>query len=245
MGNTHFHVHAMKEPDYFMSLMSSYGTNQRMGKETHRKWRSGGSTQQITFQYPKVVCNHFLYMHAVDDHNRKRHSPISLEVVWGTKWWPNRVFAFLLAVTEVNVNLAMTYFLGQEVTGQIAFRIKLAHTLIHNRYYNDEEDMSPVIRSKRQQRVPGHATHELLTLAKRKKFDGDELWMQKVAIHSTNAVDAPRYTLTASALLECIDDVSVMACILFGMKIRLAHLQQPIDAHKIKKSSKIKILYTK
>ena len=48
---------------------------------------------------------------------------------------------------------------------------------------------------------------------------GDELWMQKVAIHSTNAVDAPRrYALTASALLECIDAVSVMACILFGMK---------------------------
>ena len=82
----------------------------------------------------------------VDDQNGKRHSPISLEVVWGRKWWPNRVFAFLLVVMEVNVKLAMTYFLGQEVTGQIAFRSKLAHTLIHN----DEEDMSPVIRSKRQ-----------------------------------------------------------------------------------------------
>ena len=70
---------------------------------------------------------------------------------------------------------------------------------------------------------------------------GDELWMQTVAIRSTNAVDAPRrYALTASALLECIDAVSVMACILFGMKIRLAHLQHTIDAHKIEKSSKIK-----
>ena len=65
---------------------------------------------------------------------------------------------------------------------------------------------------------------------------GDELWMQTVAIRSTNAVDAPRrYTLTASALLECIDAVSVMACILFGMKIRSAHLQHTIDAHKIEK----------
>ena len=175
MANTHFHIHAMKEPDYVMSLMSSYDTNQRMGKETHCEWRSGGSTQQTTFPYPEVICNHFLYRHAVDDHNGKRHSPISLEVVWGTKWCPNRVFAFLLTVTEVYVNLGMTYLLGQEVTGQIAFRIKLAHTLIHNRHYNDEEDMSPVIRSKRQQRVPGHATHELLTLAKRKKFDGGRI----------------------------------------------------------------------
>ena len=150
MGNTHFHIYAMKEPDYVMSLMSSYSTNQCMGKETQCKWRSGGSTQRMTFQYPEVIRNHFLYRLAMDNHNGKRQSPISLEVVWGTKWWPNRVFAFLLAVTEVNVNLAMTYFLGQEVTGQIAFRSKLAHTLIHNRHYNDEEDMTPVIRSKRQ-----------------------------------------------------------------------------------------------
>ena len=43
---------------------------------------------------------------------------------------------------------------------------------------------------------------------------------------------------TASALMECIDAMSVMACILSRMKIGLAHLQQPIDAHKIKRSSK-------
>ena len=68
--------------------------------------------------------------------------------------------------------------------------------------------------------------------------------MQKVTIHSTNAVDAlRRYALTASALLECIDAVSVMGSILFGMKIRLAHLQQPIDAHKIKRSSKTIFVY--
>ena len=39
------------------------------------------------------------------------------------KYWPNRVFSFLLSVTEVNVNLAATYFAGQEPTGQIIFCI--------------------------------------------------------------------------------------------------------------------------
>ena len=29
-----FHVYAIKEPDYVMSLMSTYGTNLRNGKET-------------------------------------------------------------------------------------------------------------------------------------------------------------------------------------------------------------------
>ena len=68
--------------------------------------------------------------------------------------------------------------------------------------------------------------------------------MQKATIDSTNALDALiRYTLTASALLECIDAMSVMACILFRMKIRLAHLQQPIDAHKIKRGSKKLFVY--
>ena len=36
-----FHVYAMKEPDYVMSLMSTYGTNLRNGKETSREWVDG------------------------------------------------------------------------------------------------------------------------------------------------------------------------------------------------------------
>ena len=34
------------------------------------------------FKYPEVVHNHFQYCHAVDNHNAKWHSPISIEVVW-------------------------------------------------------------------------------------------------------------------------------------------------------------------
>ena len=36
-----FHVYAMKEPDYMMSLMSVYETNQRRGKETTHEWVDG------------------------------------------------------------------------------------------------------------------------------------------------------------------------------------------------------------
>ena len=90
MEEVPFHVYAMKEPDYVMSLMSTYGTNQRSGKETTREWVDGsGNSQKHKFNYPEVVGNHFLYRHSVDDHNNKRHSPISLEVVWATKYWPN------------------------------------------------------------------------------------------------------------------------------------------------------------
>ena len=83
MDEVDFHVYAMKEPDYVMSIMSTYGTNQRTGKETQRELVGGGRKK---FSYPKVIGNHFLYQHSVDDHNNKRHSPISIEEIWATKW---------------------------------------------------------------------------------------------------------------------------------------------------------------
>ena len=94
MEEVPFHVYAMKEPDYIMSLISTYGTNLRTGKETSCEWvDSGGVKKNGKFHYPEVLGNHFLYRHSVNDHNNKQHSPISLEVVWATKYWPNRVFS--------------------------------------------------------------------------------------------------------------------------------------------------------
>ena len=140
MDEVDFHVYAMKEPDYVMSIMSTYGTNQRTGKETQCELVGGG---RKNFSYPEVIGNHFLYRHSVDDHNNKRHSPISIEEIWATKWWPNRVFAFLVAVTEVNVSLGMVEFCDHAQTSQIEFRKKLAEALIYNEYYNEIEDKTP------------------------------------------------------------------------------------------------------
>ena len=62
MEEVPFHVYAMKEPDYIMSLMSTYGTNLRTGKETSREWvDSSGMKKNVKFHYPEVVGNHFLY----------------------------------------------------------------------------------------------------------------------------------------------------------------------------------------
>ena len=171
MDEVPFHVYAMKEPDYVMSLMSTYGTNLRSGKETCREWVDSDGTKKTTkFNYSEVVGNHFLYRHSVDDHNNKRHSPISLEVVWGTKYWPNRVFSFLLAVTEVNVNQAAQYFGGMNQVGQIEFRKLLAKTLIFNSYYDDKTDNTP--EKKRKQRDSGHG---LITLPKGEIFFGTQI----------------------------------------------------------------------
>ena len=163
MDEVDFHVNAMKEPDYVMSIMSTYGTNQRTGKETQRELVGGGRKK---FSYPEVIGNHFLYRHSVDDHNNKRHSPISIEEIWATKWWPNRVFAFLVAVTEVNVSLGMVEFCDHAQTSQIEFRKKLEEALIYNEYYNEIEDKTPEKKAKKQRTSP----HCYCTLPRGKKF---------------------------------------------------------------------------
>ena len=98
-----FHIYSMKEPNYVISLMSTYGANSRHSRnETQCSWKEGGAITTKMFKYPEVVNNHFRNHHSVDDHNAKRHSPISIEVLWVTKQWPYHVFAFLFARTEVN-----------------------------------------------------------------------------------------------------------------------------------------------
>ena len=67
MDEVDFHVYTMKEPDYVMSIKSTYGTNQWMGKEMQREL-VGGEQKKL---YPEVIGNHFLFGHSVDDHNNK------------------------------------------------------------------------------------------------------------------------------------------------------------------------------
>ena len=92
--NIDFHIFVMKEPDYTMQMMSTYGTTEHVGEEKRQICGPKESRQQKMIWYSEVVHNHFKYRHAVDDHNNRRQSPISLEETWATKWWPHRVHAF-------------------------------------------------------------------------------------------------------------------------------------------------------
>jgi Transposase IS4 len=166
-----FYIHAMKEPDYVMSVMSTYGTLERTGKETERSVNINGQQQRIKFRYPEVFGNHFRYRHMVDDHNNRRHSPISFEESWATKSWENRVFAFLVAVTEVNIMLATKYFYGNDISSQLAFRKQFSKELIFNKYIQ-QEVVSGLRRSKRKSII---CEHELLTIPRGKKFLVDKI----------------------------------------------------------------------
>jgi hypothetical protein len=161
----------MKDPDYVTTIMSTFGTLEASGKVTSRIVMDGRVKRTKPLTYTEVIHNHYKYRHAVDDHNGKRHSPISLETVWGTKWWPNRVFAFLLAITEVNCRLAMISFYSAETTSTLEFRKKFAKALIDNSYLEDEEQE----KLRRSPRNVLPKEHGVFRLPLGKKFSGAQV----------------------------------------------------------------------
>ena len=109
-----FDIYALKEPDYTLMMMSTYGS--LIIKDGQRdSVRMDPSRNTTTrFKYTEVIGNHFSYRGAVDDHNAKRHdcgtkNGLSIERTWSTNRWENNVFAFILAITEVNAYLAIQF----------------------------------------------------------------------------------------------------------------------------------------
>ena len=202
LDNIPFHVYAMKELDYVMSLMSTYGTNDcDNGKETRCDWKEGPTMKSVTFKYPEVIHNHFMFQHAVDDHNGKRHSPISLEVVWATKRWANRVFAFLLSITEMNCFLAQSHFTDRKSGSMLEFWKQLAYELIENDYLEKEE----AAMRRRSTRIQEGIGHGLLSLPPFKKIVGTKVITSMSKYPQKSAITArERYARIAGALQECI-----------------------------------------
>ena len=152
-------------------LMLAYGTQEWMGSEKYHKL-TDGSIRRI--KSPEVLHNHFRYRHLIDDHNSKRHQPISLEVVWATQEWSCRAFAFLLAMMEVNVKLASEHFGGHEDKGMIAFPKKIGQELINNDYLK-REAAEPCSSSHHHKEMD----HVLISLLHGKKFCGTEMVVSK------------------------------------------------------------------
>ena len=166
LDNVPFHVFCMKEPDYVMQLMSTYGTLERMGMDRMRRFGNG----QLTFKYPEVVYNHYQYRDSVDNHNASRMYPIALEEQWKTTRWPLRVFQFFFAVTEQNIRLAYTKIYNQEEVSQQKFRQMFSKALIQNPHIIADESprRSPRDRA-------GRSLHSLDTIPPNRTFRQDSL----------------------------------------------------------------------
>jgi hypothetical protein len=175
-----FDIFAMKEPDYTMMLVSTYGSLvvKDGQKQSHRKWQSNSASYTATFKYTETFGNHFNYRGAVDDHNNRRHNDggthqgVSLERAWQTSRWENRVFSFIVAVVEVNVYLARRYFFGKDEVF-MEFRKKLAYELLHNTLDGGSPPTgSPGPLRSRPSASP--ATHKLVKAPQNKRFEDGE-----------------------------------------------------------------------
>ena len=128
-----FKIFVMKEEDYTMKLMSTYGAQIEVdGGTTQRSVSAENGQAKVTktFKYMEPFYNHFKFRHQVDDHNNLRHSPISLEESLSTKDWKIRVFSFIIALVEVNARLARSHFSDMASVTQLEFRRLLAKELV-------------------------------------------------------------------------------------------------------------------
>ena len=99
----------------------------------------GNGPSAVRFKYTKPIDWHFRYRHAIDDHNNLCHALPSIEGTWITTRWPIRVFSFLLALTEVNMFLALRFFVWnkEEKMELVHFRRKLSGLMIRNPWLPD------------------------------------------------------------------------------------------------------------
>ena len=135
MDNVEYYFFNLKEPDYTSKIMSTYGCLAEEGDETSRRINGGSKTKH--FRYTQVFNNHFAYRHVVDDHNNFRMMEPCIEKSWRTIKWENRVFAFVLTISEVNAWLAMRYFCDLNMK-LLDFRINLACQLVYNPWLEKE-----------------------------------------------------------------------------------------------------------
>jgi hypothetical protein len=182
-----FKIFCFKEPDYVMKIMASWMTlNELEGAQTKRDYKdASGRMVSKKFCYRQPFGLHFKYRHQVDDHNNRRHAPISLERTWATKFWADRNFAWYLAVSFVNVNLAHGHFQNNgEVVPTLLFRREFARECLENTIGQDETDVGRPVRGCN---VPIAFPCELVTIAHfcgmwdagRKKFKKSKQKYQK------------------------------------------------------------------
>lgn len=134
LNGVKYYLWGMKEPDYVMRIMATGGMI--VSDSTCKLATRGNGAGRVQFHYTKPFDWHFRYRHAVDDHNNKRHTLPSIEDTWKTLTWEIRVFAFILAITEVNVYLAKVFFVwsNEERDTYLQFRRKFSFQLINNPY---------------------------------------------------------------------------------------------------------------
>ena len=161
-----------------MTLIYTYGSLQTHPNQKESVRADDKGKFLKIFKYMEVIGNHYNYRGAVDEHNTywrgcgNKHGLI-LEETWKKTRWENCVFVFILAVSEVNMYLAIRYFGGLKMT-QLEFRKKLAFELINNTLDSGTEEENPEKRRKTRQ----NTIHKITTSPPHSGFKGGK-WVKK------------------------------------------------------------------
>ena len=91
-----------------MKIMTSWMALEEIPDHKIRRYYkdADGRTTSKKFEYRWSFGLHFKFRQQADDHNNRRHLPISVERSMATKFWPDRNFTHCLVVSEWNTNLA-------------------------------------------------------------------------------------------------------------------------------------------
>ena len=169
MEGVPYNIFTLNEADYTSKIMATYGSlevDESQKKTSRYETLPDGTKKKHEFRYTEPFANHMAHRHHIDDHNNLRHQQPSIEETWKTQTWENRVFAFLLAVTEVNVFKYFIHFVwgGKEKMTLHKFRKELALDLIYNNAIMQElgEDDGGVVKKKLR---TSHAKEHLLKTA--------------------------------------------------------------------------------
>ena len=86
IDNIPFYVFLMKEPDYVMNMMSIYSTCNETYFKTKCVYKNKNDKEvSIEFNYTEVFRKHYMFCNIVDDNNKNRMQPVSIEETWDTK----------------------------------------------------------------------------------------------------------------------------------------------------------------
>ena len=108
--NQRFLVHCCRDSKYVSKIMATHGMLEEI--QDHPTWRRVDG-QWKTFKYAEPFSRYSRAKHWVDDHNNRRHDPIGLEEVWGTRWWPSNVKHYLIKLPNFYQNFHTSIFTGR------------------------------------------------------------------------------------------------------------------------------------
>ena len=139
----------------------------------HSRWAPTVSSTLSLIMWPttsSITSGSLCHNHAkhwVDDVNNRRHDPIGLGDVWGTKWWPHLQFTFICSINSPRAK-------KETAESQLEFHKRLANKMLNNKLDGEGNCPNSPVRPRKRSRESLENEHRFMT---RPNFTGS--WNKK------------------------------------------------------------------